>query len=96
MLQKHKGRCAQEVEIYQKDHHEKINEKVAAEIAKVGSSSRSEHMEIRRRVAQSEYETESEVVKTAVREEYMRQKNAKEILKKSQDVDEHTPETYAK
>jgi hypothetical protein len=92
MLQKPGGRRPQEIEVYQKEHREKVNEKVAAEVAKVGATSRSEHMEIRRRVVQSEYEKESEPVKTAVQEEYRRQKDAKE---KSRDIDEYSPEAYA-
>jgi hypothetical protein len=98
MLQKNPGRCPQEIELYQKEHGEKLNQKVSDEINKAGATSRKERMGIRRHVTQNEYENESEAVKTVVREEYEKQKKeAKEAkMSRSSSVAERSPEDIAK
>ena len=54
-------------------------------------------MEVRRRVTQNEYENELEAVKTAVKEEYEKQKEAKEAkMSRSSSVAERSPEDIAK
>jgi Arc/MetJ-type ribon-helix-helix transcriptional regulator len=71
---------------------------VSDEINKAGVTSRKEKMEIRRRVTQNEYENESEAVKTAVREEYEKQKKGvKEVkMSHSSSIAERSPEDIAK
>jgi hypothetical protein len=98
MLQKNSGQRPQEIELYQKEHGEKLNQKVSDEIDKAGATSRKEKMGIRRRVTQNKYENESEAVKTAVREEYEKQKKeAKEVkMGRSSSIAERSPEDIAK
>ena len=97
MLQKNPGRCPQEIELYQKEHGEKLNQKVSDKINKAGATSRKERMGIRRHVTQNEYENESEAVKTVVREEYEKQKEAKEAkMSRSSSVAERSPKDIAK
>jgi hypothetical protein len=40
MLQKNQGRCPQEIEVYQKEHGEKLNQKVSDKIDKADATSR--------------------------------------------------------
>jgi hypothetical protein len=47
MLQKNSGRRPQEIELYQKEHGEKLNQKVSDEIDKAGATSCKEKMGIR-------------------------------------------------
>jgi hypothetical protein len=46
MLQKNQGRCPQEIKVYQKEHGEKLNQKVSDEIDKAGATSCREKMEV--------------------------------------------------
>jgi hypothetical protein len=98
MLQKNQGKCSQEIEIYQKEHGEKLNQKVSDEIDKAEVNSRKEKMEIQQRVTQNKYENESEAVKATVREEYEKQKKgAKEAkMSHSSSIVECSPEDIAK
>ena len=98
MLQKNPGRCPQEIELYQKEHGEKLNHKVSDEIDKVGVTSHREKMEVRRHVTQNEYKNESEAVKTAVKEEYEKQKKGTKEAKMScgSSIAERSPEDIAK
>ena len=95
MLQKKQGRCAQEIELYQKEHHKKLNRKVIDEISKAGATSRKEKMAIWRRVTRDEYENETEAVKTAVKGEYEKQKAKAKEAKKTRIITERSPEDIA-
>lgn len=82
-----KGRCHQEVEIYQMQHRSEINSAVAAEAASGGVDDRDGILSIRRRVAMERLRSEDPSIQAKIKESYDTELKAKLKSKSTKTLD---------